>query len=91
MNKRSAGPPYTYFQAKGLSDTGLKPVFPDGVACPSIASPLGTQTRYHGRFRKNPWLVYHNGMDVSLEPGTPFLVVAYARVTQKGSAGRAEV
>ena len=80
--------PYTYYEAKGLFETGLQPVFPDGVYCPPISSPYGSQTRYDGSFRKNPWYGYHNGMDISLEPGTPLISVADAKVIHKGSAGR---
>ena len=88
VNKRFAGRPYSYYEAKGLFETGLEPVFPDGVDCSSIASPYGAQTRYDGSVRKNHWFGYHNGMDISLAAGTPLLAVADAKVIHKGSAGR---
>ena len=88
MKKRKASHPYSYYEAKGLFETGLEPVFPEGADCPPISSPYGAQTRYDGSFRKNPWFGYHNGMDISLKPGTPLLAVADAKVIHKGSSGR---
>ena len=73
MKKRSASRTYSYYKAKGLFEAGLKSVFPDGEGCPSIASPFGAQTRYDGSSRKNLWFGYHNGMDITLEPGTPLI------------------
>lgn len=88
MGKRQAGAPYEYYEAKGLFLTGLEPVFPVGVSCPPISSPYGSQTRYDGSQRNNPYHNYHNGMDISLEPGTPLLAVADGTVVHKGTAGQ---
>ena len=80
--------PYKLFEAKGLFTTDLKPVFPDTVDCPAISSPFGSKTRYDGSWRKNPHYGYHNGIDISLEIGTPLLSVAEGTVISKGTAGR---
>ncbi|MDP6788014.1 MAG: M23 family metallopeptidase [Rhodospirillales bacterium] len=88
MGKRAAKAPYEYFEAKGLFATGLVPVFPEGLDCPPISSPYGSQTRYDGSQRNNSHHDYHNGMDISLEPGTPLLAVADGTVVHKGTAGQ---
>lgn len=86
--KRAAKAPYGFYEAKGLFATGLKPVFPIGVDCPPISSPYGSLTRYDGSQRNNEHHNYHNGMDVSLKPGTPLLAVADGMVIHKGTAGQ---
>ena len=88
MGMRQASEPYDYFEAKGLFETGLVPVFPDGVACPEISSPYGSKTRYDGSSRNNAHHGYHNGMDISLDIGTPLLAVAKGAVISKGTAGQ---
>lgn len=88
MNKRQPKAPYAHFEAKGLFATGLVPVFPDGLSCPPISSPYGSQTRYDGSQRNNEHHNYHNGMDITVEPGTPLLAVADGTVIHKGSAGQ---
>ena len=88
MGKRVAKAPYEVFEAKGLFATGLVPVFPEGLDCPPISSPYGSQTRYDGSQRNNPYHNYHNGMDISLEPGTPLLAIADGTVVHKGTAGQ---
>jgi len=88
MGMRQAREPYEYFEAKGLFETGLVPVFPDGVSCPVISSPYGSKTRYDGSSRNNSHHGYHNGMDISLDTGTPLLAVARGTVISKGTAGQ---
>ena len=88
MGMRAAKEPYEVFEAKGLFATGLVPVFPEGLDCPPISSPYGSQTRYDGSQRNNPYHNYHNGMDISLKPGTSLLAVAGGTVIHKGTAGR---
>lgn len=88
MMKRKSKAPYAFFEAKGLFATGLEPNFPDGVNCPTISSPYGSQTRYDGSQRNNQFHNYHNGMDITLEPGTPLLAVTDGTVVHKGTAGR---
>jgi len=81
-------PPYSDYEQKGLFETGLKPSFPPNVSCPGIASPYGSQTRYDGSSRNNDHYGYHNGMDISLNTGTPLIAVADGEVIHKGSAGQ---
>jgi len=88
MLQRAAKQPYSYYEAKGLFETGLRPVFPDSVECPPVSSPYGAQTRYDGSQRNNSWYNYHNGMDISLEPGTPLLAVADGTVIHSGSGAQ---
>ncbi|PPR61095.1 MAG: hypothetical protein CFH08_02283 [Alphaproteobacteria bacterium MarineAlpha3_Bin7] len=80
--------PYEFFERKGLFATGLEVVFPEGVKCPGISSPYGSKTRYDGSYRRNPHYGYHNGMDITLDTGTPLLAVADGQVIHKGTAGR---
>ena len=80
--------PYEVFEKKGLFATGLEVVFPKGFKCPGISSPYGSKTRYDGSYRKNPHYGYHNGMDITLDTGTPLLAVANGQVIHKGTAGR---
>jgi murein DD-endopeptidase MepM/ murein hydrolase activator NlpD len=73
---------------RGLFVTGLQPVFPTGVTCPQISSPFGSPTRYDGSQRSNDFGGLHNGMDISLEPGTPLLAVADGVVAHAGTGGQ---
>lgn len=73
---------------RGLFATGLSPIFPQSVDCPAISSPFGSPTRYDGSSRQNEFGGLHNGMDVTLETGTPLLAVADGEVAHAGSAGR---
>jgi len=86
--KRQAKAPYDHYEQKGLFTTGLTPVFPAGVECPPISSPYGSKTRYDGSSRNNDHHGYHNGMDISLDAGTPVLSVADGDVIHKGTAGQ---
>jgi len=80
--------PYAQYEAKGLFPTGLRAVFPKGADCPPISSPYGSKTRFDGSPRNNDHYGYHNGMDITLEPGTPLLSVADGEVIHTGSAGQ---
>ncbi len=84
---RQAKAPYEYFEKKGLFPTGLKPAFPDGVQCPGVSSLFGSSSRYDGSRRNNSHHGYHNGMDISLDTGTPLLAVADSTVVHKGTGG----
>jgi len=81
-------PPYATYEQKGLFATDIKPIFPEGVSCPEIASPFGSTTRYDGSHRNNDHYGYHNGMDISLNVGTPLIAVADGEVVHTGSAGQ---
>lgn len=73
---------------KGLFETGLSPVFPPGLSCPPISSPFGSPTRYDNSARSNEFGGRHNGMDISLEVGTPLLAVADGEVVHAGTGGQ---
>jgi len=88
LMQRETSVPYEYYEQKGLFATGLKPVFPDGIECPEISSPYGSKTRYDGSGRNNSHYNYHNGMDVTVKPGTPLLSVADGEVIHTGTAGQ---
>ena len=68
--------PYEVLEEKRLFPIDLKPKFPSGLNCPGVSSPFGLKTRYDGSRRNNPFYNFHNGMDISLEIGTPLLAVA---------------
>lgn len=87
-NKMAPSDDYAVFEAKGLFPTGLRAVFPKGLDCPPISSPYGSPTRYDGSARNNEHHGYHNGMDISLDPGTALLSVADGEVISVGSAGQ---
>lgn len=76
------------FEQRGLFATGLTPLFPQGVDCPGISSPYGSPTRYDGSPRSNDHHGLHNGMDITLDTGTPLLAVADGEVVHTGTAGR---
>lgn len=77
-----------FYEAKGLFATGLNVVFPKSVSCPGVSSPFGSATRYDGSSRRNDHFGIHNGMDISLEIGTPLLALTDGVVAHKGAAGR---
>ena len=66
----------------------LQPSFPDTMACPEIASPYGSRTRFDGSFRP-PWAFggHHGGIDISLTEGTPLLAIAAGTVAGVGVGG----
>ncbi|CAA6603978.1 exported hypothetical protein [Rhodospirillaceae bacterium LM-1] len=73
---------------RGLFATGLSPAFPEDIDCPGVSSPFGSPTRYDGSPRKNDFGGLHNGMDITLDTGTPLLAVADGEVAHAGTAGR---
>ncbi len=88
MGKRTNKNPYAYYEKRGLFKTGLTPVFPESLNCPGISSPYGSLTRYDGSRRNNDHHGYHNGMDITLDTGTPLLATADGEVIHKGTAGQ---
>lgn len=73
---------------KGLFPTGLSPVFPPDVSCPPISSPYGSPSRYDNSSRNNEHGGKHNGMDITLDDGTPLLAVADGEVAHVGTGGQ---
>lgn len=74
-----------------IRPSGLQPVFPDAAACPEIASPFGSDTRYDGSSRPGfQFGGYHGGIDVSLAEGTLLLALAAGTVATKGEGGQLE-
>ncbi|MBI4587220.1 MAG: M23 family metallopeptidase [Candidatus Rokubacteria bacterium] len=88
-------------QEQGKSDAGLEPrmrirpsglvaVFPAEAACPDIASPFGSSTRYDGSRRPSDrYGGLHGGIDISLEEGTPLRAIAAGQVISAGTGGLA--
>jgi len=68
--------------------SGLVPVFPRDAACPEIASPFGSLTRYDGSRRvMDRFGGVHGGIDISLAEGTPLLAIAAGKVVMTGTGG----
>ena len=87
---REKGPARTGF-GRSLPAPGLSVTFYDGAACPPIASPYGSPTRYDGSLRKTGGAEgLHGGIDLTLEEGTALLAVAPGRVFAKGEGGMME-
>lgn len=85
--ERPEAQPREFFEAKGLFSTGLTPVFPPGSDCPAVSSPFGAPTRYDGSARNNEFFGLHNGVDITLPPGTPLLAMADGEVVHRGTGG----
>lgn len=76
---------------RSLPAPGLSVTFHDGAACPPIASPYGSPTRYDGSLRKTGGAEgLHGGIDLTLEEGTPLLAAAPGRVFAKGEGNMME-
>jgi murein DD-endopeptidase MepM/ murein hydrolase activator NlpD len=91
MGEESGGEPARQLErltAMGLFTTGLAPRFPQAVTCPAISSPHGSPTRYDGSPRSNDHYGLHNGIDITLEAGTPLLALADATIVHVGTGGR---
>ena len=72
--------------ANDIRPGGLVAVFPNHVACPEIASPFGSATRYDGSRRPmDRFGGLHGGIDISLAQGTPLLAVAAGKVIAAGT------
>jgi hypothetical protein len=68
--------------------SGLVAVFPREAACPEIASPFGSSTRYDGSLRSlTRYGGLHGGIDISLEEGTPLRALAAGKVISAGTGG----
>ena len=74
--------------AKGLFETGLKPVYPKEVKCLEVTSSFGSGYRGDGSLR-NPEFYQgrHGGMDIPATEGTPILAVASGTVIHKKVGG----
>jgi murein DD-endopeptidase MepM/ murein hydrolase activator NlpD len=74
-----------------IEETGLRPVFPQGVECPGIASPFASSTRYDGSPRpKFRFGGHHGGMDISLPVGTPLRAMADGELILAVEGGQME-
>lgn len=62
--------------------------FHGGAPCAAVASPYGSPTRYDGSLRKTGGAEgLHGGIDISLDEGTPLLVIAAGRIFGAGAGG----
>jgi murein DD-endopeptidase MepM/ murein hydrolase activator NlpD len=71
--------------------SGLSVAFPSGYACDPVSSPFASPTRHDGSLRRgdrNSGL--HGGIDLSLEDGTPLLVIADGEVLALGEGAALE-
>ncbi len=76
---------------KFIRPSGLIPSFPEAAACPAVASPFGSSTRYDGSARpEDRYGGLHGGMDLSLSTGTPLLAIAAGAIIHAGVGGQAE-
>lgn len=74
-----------------IRPSGLVPTLPRDAACPAIASPFGSATRYDGSRRPmDRFGGVHGGIDLTLDEETPLLAIASGTVVHLGSGGRAE-
>ncbi len=74
-----------------IRPSGLVPSFPGDAACPIIASPFGSATRYDGSRRPaDRFGGLHGGIDLTLDEGTPLLAIASGRIISVGTGGQAE-
>jgi hypothetical protein len=64
--------------ARGLFETGLKPVFPDGLDCRGIDE--GYAVDYASKRDRQ---MYHGGIDMPAPRGTPIIAVAAGTVVAK--------
>lgn len=69
--------------ARGFFETGLRPVYPDGLDCGTADSFFGVTTRGDGSTRsKRFYLGYHGGLDIPAK-GIEILAVADGEVIEK--------
>ena len=74
-------------ESMGQVNVGLVPVYPATAECPPVASPFGSETRFDGSLRANPFFGFHSGMDISAKAGTPLIAIAAGEVVHKGHGG----
>lgn len=71
-------------QARGFFATGLIPVYPERVSCPTLNSAFAATTRGDGSQRARQFFLgYHGGIDIPVAEGTPVLAVADGKVVHK--------
>lgn len=74
-----------------IGASGLTVAFDDGHACPPIASPFASPTRYdNSRRPSDRYGGLHGGIDISLKEGTPLLAVADGEAIATGEGGQME-
>jgi len=74
-----------------INASGLTVAFDEGLACPPIASPFASPTRYDSSRRPiDRFGGLHGGIDLSLKPGTPLLAVADGEAIASGEGGLME-
>ena len=71
--------------------SGLSVAFDESQACPPIASPFASPTRYdNSRRPMDRFGGLHGGIDLSLKEGTPLLAVADGEAIATGEGGQME-
>ena len=76
---------------ESLQAPGLSVTFEGGAACPPIASPYGSASRYDGSSRSTGGAEgAHGGIDLTLPEGTAVRAVAPGRVFMAGEGGLME-
>jgi len=74
-------------RARGFFATGLRPVYPDGLACGRADSFFGATTRGNGTTRSDRFFHgYHGGLDIPAK-GTDIIAVADGEVIAKSVGG----
>lgn len=86
-----AGVSPAHADSRSIRPSGLLPSFPVEAACPMVASPFGSTTRYDGSPRPaSRFGGLHGGIDLTLDEGTPLLAIASGTIVSVGIGGQAE-